>query len=112
VVAQSTAEAEFVAASMAVKDIMWLHKLSHEWLILRQIITLFCHIESALKTMSGEKHAMPARVKHIDVQYWGIQDHVMKGDVKPTFVSSHEMLADGLTKALFWSYGTDQHQAR
>jgi hypothetical protein len=32
------------------------------------------------------------------VQHWGIKDHVMKGDVKPTFISSQDMLADGLTK--------------
>jgi hypothetical protein len=98
VVAQSTAEAEFVAASMAVKEVLWLHKLLHVLMIPRQTITLFCDNESALRTMSGAKYAMPGRVKHIDVQYWGICDHVMKGNVLPKYIASEEMLADCFTK--------------
>jgi hypothetical protein len=51
IVAQSTAEAEFVAASMAVRDILWLHKLLRVLRGARQSIDLYCDNESALRLM-------------------------------------------------------------
>jgi hypothetical protein len=41
IVAQSTAEAEFVAASMAVKEMMWLHKLLWGLRVARRPISLY-----------------------------------------------------------------------
>jgi hypothetical protein len=54
VVAQSTAEAEFVAASMAGKEIMWLHKLLWGLRVGPRPISLYCDNESALKLMRTE----------------------------------------------------------
>jgi hypothetical protein len=54
VVAQSTAEAEFVAASMAVKEIMWLLKLLWGARVGPRPISVYCDDKSALKLMRTE----------------------------------------------------------
>ena len=40
------------------------------------------------------------RTKHIDVKYHYVQDHVMKREVVPRFVSTKFQLADAMTKIL------------
>jgi hypothetical protein len=69
IVAQSTAEAEFVAAAMAVKEIMWLHKLLWVMRMDRRALPLYCDNESALKLMQTECNKVYARSKHVDLQY-------------------------------------------
>jgi Reverse transcriptase (RNA-dependent DNA polymerase) len=98
IVAQSTTEAEFVAAATAVKEILWLHKLMHALNLPRSTINLLCDNMSALKLMKTAGGRVTGRCKHIAVQYWFLVDHVLKGDVTPKFVESGAMLADGLTK--------------
>jgi hypothetical protein len=98
VVAQSTAEAEFIAAAMAVKEILWLHKLLHALGQRQKSISLLCDSRSALKLMHTVGGRVTGRCKHISVQFWLLVDHVLKGDVTPQFVESGDMLADGLTK--------------
>jgi hypothetical protein len=98
IVAQSTAEAEFVSASMAVRDILWLHKLLCALKIPRQSIDLYCDNESALRLMQTENNRVCARSKHIDLQYWFIVDHIMKKDIEAKFIASKDMRADCFTK--------------
>jgi hypothetical protein len=98
IVAQSTAEAEFVSASMAVREILWLHKLLWVLSTQRQSIPLLCDNESALRLMDTEHNKVCARSKHIDLQYWFIVDHIMKKDIVAKFVASNDMLADCFTK--------------
>jgi hypothetical protein len=97
IVAQSTAEAEFVAASMAVRDILWLHNLLWVLRVSRQSIDLYCDSESALRLMQTEYNKVCARSKHIDLQYWFIVDHIMKKDIVAKFIASEDMKADCLT---------------
>jgi hypothetical protein len=98
IVAQSTAEAEFIAAAMAVKEILWMHKLLYVFHRPHTTINLCCDNMSALKLMNTVGGRVTGRCKHIAVQYWFLVDHVLKGDLTPKFVESGEMLADGLTK--------------
>jgi hypothetical protein len=98
IIAQSTAEAEFVSASMAVKEVLWLHKMLWVLGIPRQSIHLMCDNESALKLMQTDGNRVCARSKHIDLQYWFIVDHIMKKDIVAKFIASKDMLADCFTK--------------
>lgn len=43
---------------------------------------------------------MHSRTKHIDIHHHFLRDHVLKGDVKATFVDTHNQLADIFTKPL------------
>jgi hypothetical protein len=98
IVAQSTAEAEFVSAAMAVKEILWLRKLLWVLRVPRIPINLNCDNESALRLMQTECNKVCARSKHIDLQYWFIVDHIMKEDFVAKFLASKDMLADSFTK--------------
>jgi hypothetical protein len=39
-----------------------------------------------------------SRTKHIDIWYHFLRDHQQKGDIKITYVSAHNQLADIFTK--------------
>jgi hypothetical protein len=99
IVAQFTCEAEFVSAAMAVREALWLQRLLYTLTRKVEGIRLFCDNETALALLNSSMLMVTGRTKHIDVQYCFVLDHVMKGDVVPKFISTKEMLADGLTKS-------------
>jgi hypothetical protein len=98
IVAQSTCEAEFVSAAGAVREGLWVQKLfasiTGNWKPLR----LCCDNESALALLRSTFPKVTGRTKHIELQFWFVLDHIMKGDMVPEFVSTDKMLADGFTK--------------
>jgi hypothetical protein len=98
IVAQSTAEAETIAAAMAGEEILWVHKLLYVFRRPHTKINLWCDNKSAIKLMNTVGGRVTGRCKHLAVQYWLLVDHVLKGDLTPKFVESGEMLADGLIK--------------
>jgi hypothetical protein len=98
IVAQSTCEAEFVAAACAVREGLLLQKLWTAVVGGWRPITMVCDNESALALMRSSVPKVSGRTKHIDVQFWFVLDHILKGDIVPEFVSTNEMLADGFTK--------------
>jgi hypothetical protein len=97
IVAQSTCEAEFVAAAMGVREVLWLRQVVY-LLSSEKLMNLFCDNESALSLLESTVPKVTGRTKHIDVQYWLVRDHIMKGNIIPRFVATEKMLADGLTK--------------
>jgi hypothetical protein len=90
IVAQYTAEAEFIFASMAVRDILWLHELLCALRVPRQSIDLYCDNESALRLMQTESNKVCANSKHIGLQHWFIVDQIMKKDIEAKFHYNYE----------------------
>jgi hypothetical protein len=84
---------------MAVREALWLQRLLYTLTRKLEGIRLFCDNESALALINSSMLRVTGRTKHVDVQYWFVLDHVMKGDVVPRFISTKEMLTDGLTKS-------------
>ena len=64
----STTEAEYIAATHAAKEAIWLRRLIDELVHpLNAPTTLFCNNKSAITlTQDGHYHA---RTKHIDIRY-------------------------------------------
>ncbi|UIZ22202.1 hypothetical protein KXD40_004976 [Peronospora effusa] len=54
--------------------------------------------KAAIKQVENEASSSPA--KHVDVRLKFIIDYYKKGAIKPTYVNTHDMLADMLTKSL------------
>lgn len=98
-VALSTCEAEFMAATAAACQGIWLRN------VLNQItagdvgpVTLYIDNKSAIDL--AKNPVFHGRSKHIDVRYHFIRECVERGDIIVKYVSSNKQRADCLTKAL------------
>ncbi|KAJ3503727.1 hypothetical protein NLJ89_g8305 [Agrocybe chaxingu] len=95
----STAEAEYVAATHAAKEAVWLRNFIGE--VFEPIegpTTLHCDNQSAVAiATNGNYHA---RTKHIDIRYHFIRFVVENGTLKLVYCPTDDMTADTLTKAL------------
>jgi hypothetical protein len=95
----STAEAEYVAATHAEKEALWLRKLIHE--LFPSLIAptpLYCDNQVAIKLIKDNNYH--ARTKHIDIRYHFIQYTVQSNALKVIYCPTKEMTADILTKDL------------
>ena len=95
----STAESEYVAATYAAKEALWLRRLISEiYQPLTEPITLYSDSQSAIAlTKDGSYHA---RTKHIDIRYHFIRFVVQDGSINLIYCPTDDMAADILTKAL------------
>ena len=98
-VAVSTTESEYVAASLAARELIWL----------RQVLTdighsplsstpLRCDNQSAISL--AKDYVQHNKSKHIVVHYHYIQYKVRKGTIMIEHCPSYQMIADILTKGL------------
>jgi len=97
-VATSTAEAEYVAAAMATKEALWLHKLLSALGGDGGAVPMGEDNRSCLALVNNREAT--GRTKHVDVAYHMVRDYQARGDVAFFFLTSVEMPADGLTKPL------------
>jgi len=98
-VAISTCEAEFVAATNSVKDIIWLKRFADELGIkIEGIPQLYCDNQSSIKLIkNAEFHH---RTKHIDTRHCFIRDQYNDKVFEVEYVASEDNKADIFTKAL------------
>lgn len=98
-VAMSTTEAEFVAVSLAVRDILWLRQALNE-LGQEQLgpTEVFVDNQSALKLIANNQ--IHSRTKHIDVKHMFIREKQANGEIDCIYKNTDEQIADICTKAL------------
>ena len=95
----STTEAEYVAATHAAKEAVWLRRL---------LMDLFHSIDTPTTLFSDSKSAIAlaqdghyhAHTKHIDIRYHFIHYIIEAGTIKLVYCPTNDMTADTLTKAL------------
>ena len=93
----STQEAEYCAQTEGVKEVLNIRMLLKDLGFgLPDPTRLFCDNKGAL-TMSLHPANKPA-TRHIDMKYHFCRQHTERGDVKPLFVPTPDMVADFLTK--------------
>ena len=98
-VALSTAEAEYIAASMACCEAVWLRKLFSE--LFQHVLdttVILCDNQSGIRMT--ENPVFHDRSKHIDIRYHFIRDMVQRGAVRLDHIGTDEQVADILTKPL------------
>jgi hypothetical protein len=99
VVALSSTESEYIAASEGAKDACWLRMLLHGLTVVVDTATpLHCDNNSAIALANDQ--SLHSRAKHIDVRYHHIRDCVEKKKVRLLRVATDDNTADTLTKAL------------
>jgi hypothetical protein len=98
-VALSSAEAEYMAASQASCEALWLRKMliGLFGVQLRHTV-IYCDNQSFIKL--SENLVFHDRSKHIEILYHFIRDYVQRGSVELQYISTEEQVADILTKAL------------
>ena len=97
-VAQSTTEAEYVAAAEATKEAIWLNRLITEMGLTQASVNLHCDSQSALHLAVNQ--VMDSRVKHIDVRYHFIRQAVSDKMLELVKIDGKLNPADALTKVI------------
>ena len=100
-VALSSCEAEYMAVTQATKEAVWLRQLLGNLGLQEQAkasTMLFIDNQGAIALSNNPE--FHTRTKHIDIQHHYVRDKVNDHTIQLKHVSTSNMAADGLTKAL------------
>ncbi|KAH9735931.1 hypothetical protein KPL71_017911 [Citrus sinensis] len=98
VVALSTIEAEYMAATQACKEAIWIQRLLEELGHKQEKISVFCDSQSVLHIARNQ--AFHSRTNHIGVQYHFVREVMEDGNVDLQKIHTKENLTDVLTKPI------------
>lgn len=98
VVALSTTEAEYIAATEAVKEGIWIQGMLQELQIYGGVATVFSDSQSAIHLCKNP--VFHDRTKHVEIKYHFIREKVTQGVIKIEKVSTEENPADVGTKVI------------
>jgi hypothetical protein len=97
-VAASTCEAEYMAASGASKEALWLRMLLHDFGQPLACVNMCADNQGDPKVL--EHPISSSRTKHIDVMHHFVRERISRGEISFSHCGTKEMVADVLTKAL------------
>ena len=98
-VADSSTEAEYVAASTAGREVIWMRALLTELgTKLDGPSPMMVDNQSAIKVLRNPEHH--SKMKHIDIKMHWIRQVIKRKDIEIHFLSTKDMIADILTKPL------------
>ena len=98
-VALSTAEAEYVAASLATQELLYMRNVLHGVrLKVNTPMSMAEDNQACLRIL--DTPSLHTRAKHIDLRYHFVRDHVLDGTVAFQYCPSEDNVADIFTKPL------------
>jgi hypothetical protein len=98
-VSLSSTEAEYVEVSEAARQALWFRNLIKELGDpIKEPITLFGDNHASIFLTEEPKH--DRRIKHVDVKWHFVREHIERRDVVLYYVPSSNQVADDLTKPL------------
>ncbi|POM78168.1 Integrase catalytic core protein [Phytophthora palmivora] len=98
-VALSSTEAEYMAHSNCIKEVVWMRRLLEDIGAEQHGPTVIYEDNQGAKALA-KNVGYQARTKHIDIRYHFIREKVASGEIKLTYEESKNQLADFLTKGL------------
>jgi hypothetical protein len=98
-VALSTAEAEYIALSVAVREAVWLRKLLTD-LFDHEMDPTIIHCDNHSCVNLFENPVFHDRSKHIEIKYHYIRDIVQRKTIHVQYPPTHEQITDIFTKPL------------
>ena len=97
--ATGTCEAEYMALSLAVKELIWIYMLLRSMGVNVRRPCVVYEDNTACAKIANNATAIK-RTKHIDVRHHFLREHVDQGTISIVQVSTHDQLADVMTKIL------------
>ena len=98
-VALSSMESEYMAASAAAQEAIWLNRLLGE-LGFKTLRPITIYEDNKAAILFLDHSGNHRRSKHIDIRKYFIREAVINGEIKLEYIPTLDQLADGLTKAL------------
>ena len=98
-IATGTCTAEYMALSIAVKELIWLYMLLRTMGI-KVAKPLIVYEDNRATMKIAENATAMRRTKHIDIRHHFLREHVEQGTIKLMPVSTKEQIADVMTKVL------------
>jgi hypothetical protein len=99
VVALSSCEAEYIAATTAATQAIWMARLLGE-LLGREPEVVKLKVDNKSALVLSKNSVFHERSKHIDLRYHVIRSCLAEGTVSATYINTVDQLADILTKSL------------
>lgn len=98
-VALSSAEAEYMALSVAVTEVLWLRRLLVDLGVkIDEPTVIFEDNQACIRVAEDDKKMK--RLKHVDVRYHFVRDEIQKGVIRLVYVPTDSQIADVMTKGL------------
>ncbi len=94
-----TTEAEYIALGHAAREAVWIRQFIKE-MTLDIVPEITLNGDNEMRITLTKNAESQHRTKHIDVQHHYIRELIDKEELTVAWVSSSEMLADGITKTL------------
>ena len=102
-VAKSSTEAEYIALTSTVSEVLWIRLIMTELKLLDPSSTTPIFEDNRGCKILAENSQVNPRTKHISIKYHFIRDHIAKGEIKVIACPGSEQIANILTKPI---YGT------
>jgi ribonuclease HI len=99
-VALSSCEAEYVAASEAFREVLWMRQLLQELKVLSKSTAVTVRMDSTSAMALIRNPVGHQRTKHIDIKYHFVRNLVESGVVDIIYVPTENNVADLFTKAV------------
>ena len=94
-------EAEYIAASEAAKEIVWLKNFLMDLnVVLAANLAITLHCDNSGVVANSKEPRSHKRGKHIERKYHLLREIVHRGDMKVSHIASEDNLADPFIKAL------------
>ncbi|RVW95066.1 Retrovirus-related Pol polyprotein from transposon RE1 [Vitis vinifera] len=99
VIAQSTAEAEYVAANATVNQAIWIRKILAD-LHMKQNEPTQIHVDNQAAIAISNDSVFHGKTKHFKIKLYHLREEQKHGEVKLLYCKTEDQIADVLTKAL------------
>ena len=99
VIAQSTAEAEYVAANATVNQAIWIRKILAD-LHMKQNEPTQIHVDNQAAIAISNDSVFHGKTKHFKIKLYHLREEQNDGEVKLLYCKTEDQIADVLTKAL------------
>jgi hypothetical protein len=101
-VTTSTTEAELLALSQVAKEALYLTRLLKELQVMvpHSPIVIHCDNKQTIRLVTEDVAKLQTKLRHVDIHNHWLRQEVSRGKIMVAYISTENMLADGLTKSL------------